>query len=171
MRHIQCTRCHGSFVVDDVPVDSTLKCPFCGSTDLSIPVPVISQLSERAIAYQEDGTEAYRPNRNPWSAAVRSLTGLCLGQLYNNQLRKMSNFLYAHIAVQSLLAVGAAWSRSVVWYGLMLGVLLLFVVGTAVEAFVSAARSNRREPILGDAERRGDIVANGDEPSPPAKEQ
>jgi len=69
--------------------------------------------------------------------------------LYNNQLGKASDYLSAHIAVQSLLAVGFAWSGSVAWYWLMLGVLLLFVVGTAAEAYVSAVRGKRHKLVPG----------------------
>ena len=143
MRHIQCTNCHGSFVVDNVPADRSLKCPFCGRTELSIPVPEPTLLSDDSTSRPKNSAASCRPGQNPWSAAVGSLTGLCLGQIYNSQLRKASTFLSAHIAVQSLLAVGAAWSESIVWYWLMLGVLLSFVLGTAADAFVSAVRGTR----------------------------
>lgn len=80
--------------------------------------------------------------RKPWLAAVLSLLGgLCLGQFYNGQACKAILILAASVLVQStILAVaGLNWT-------LLAATLFLVILGSTVDAFVSALGMKNPKP-------------------------
>ncbi len=79
----------------------------------------------------------YKAEQSPWVASVLSLmSGLCLGQFYNGQMLKGVCILGVSVVVQfTLVILGDN-------YLLMAVALALVLVGSSIDAFVSAVRLN-----------------------------
>jgi hypothetical protein len=106
----------------------------------------------------------YKAEQNAWVAAILSLfSGVCLGQFYNGQMLKGVCILGLSVVVQfALVTLGEN-------HLLMAATLALVLVGSSIDAFVSAVRLNHHVPEIPIGNRpggRGDgqPVVAGDEP-------
>ncbi len=103
---------------------------------------------------QSPFAKQYRAEQNAWLAALLSLfSGVCLGQFYNGQVLKGVCILALSVTVQFALVI---FGEN---YLLMAAALAAVVVGSSIDAFVSAVRINHYVPDISGINRsigRGD---------------